>query len=350
MHKTKRVLSGLVVMGVLVSVIVPAGAAQVGDPMDPLSLTGSRTYSNYTGQNEFYTCLWRAGAPAMGQLGAEWAGPVELWSLTVTQLPAGRDQLKTLWLYTSPTTYYVIPFDATEAGQQGEQVIDLAALNGGKPVLAERSYVTLVVKDSYPGGDGNMGVVSYGFDARWIGPADVNVNHSETGTVMSQTGGYDINSAVPIYAVPSRTNDGLIAAGGGSQGTFWRMSEDEPASLTATYLTPQTVGSIGLAFAGDEKTRNCPKWVTVSDGLGNSEIVYIDETLTQYGRYELSGPFVDILSLTVTMPPTDGDNWWINDGGTTFGITEFQAFAAIPEPVTMSLLALGGLAMLRRRR
>jgi len=48
----------------------------------------------------------------------------------------------------------------------------------------------------------------------------------------------------------------------------------------------------------------------------------------------------------------NGDNWWINTSGTSgyFGLSEFQAFAAIPEPATMTLLALGGLAMLRRRR
>ena len=47
----------------------------------------------------------------------------------------------------------------------------------------------------------------------------------------------------------------------------------------------------------------------------------------------------------------DAENWWINSGSHSFGLTEFQAFASpIPEPMTMSLLALGGLALLRRRR
>jgi hypothetical protein len=53
----------------------------------------------------------------------------------------------------------------------------------------------------------------------------------------------------------------------------------------------------------------------------------------------------DTIRLEVTTPRSPS-----NVPGGAFGISEFYIYAAIPEPATMSLLALGGLALLRRRK
>ena len=71
----------------------------------------------------------------------------------------------------------------------------------------------------------------------------------------------------------------------------------------------------------------------------------------QYARYDLDDSFVGVKSLSVTV---FADGPWMDPSGSIFGLTEFQAFSnrlpvIVPEPATMSLLALGGLALLRRR-
>jgi hypothetical protein len=43
-------------------------------------------------------------------------------------------------------------------------------------------------------------------------------------------------------------------------------------------------------------------------------------------------------------------NYATNDYGVTVDIGDFDNLTLVPEPATMSLLGLGGLAMLRRRR
>jgi len=60
-----------------------------------------------------------------------------------------------------------------------------------------------------------------------------------------------------------------------------------------------------------------------------------------FANYDLAIPATTGLRLNIETPSTQGHN--------ILRLYEFAAFAAIPEPATMSLLALGGLAMLRRR-
>ena len=79
--------------------------------------------------------------------------------------------------------------------------------------------------------------------------------------------------------------------------------------------------------------------------------------MTQYNRYNLSEEFAGGTDfLTITFPASDSGQWnHLYPSWPIVGLVEFQAFAGqvvptIPEPATMTLLALGGLAVLRRRR
>ena len=183
--------------------------------------------------------------------------------------------------------------------------------------------------------------------------------------------------------------------------------------LTVYYDTEDNVGvtvqSVGISLFANNDGRFAPKWVKITGSdvngpeaivwLGRVENMYssitdkdeqeryarfygfylpngeldeekafadhIDGVLTQYDRYDLvdkdGNPviFSNITSLTITFPaPNDTGAWW--GTGSYYGVTEFQAFTlptptevgirVIPEPATMTLLALGGLALLRRRK
>ena len=97
-----------------------------------------------------------------------------------------------------------------------------------------------------------------------------------------------------------------------------------------------------------------PKYVVLSDGSGNSEQITINPLPSQYMRYDLTTPFLGATYLTLTMPPATGGggdsvNWYIN-GDANYGITEFQAFAFVPEPASVGLMVLGAGLFLQRRR
>ena len=131
----------------------------------------------------------------------------------------------------------------------------------------------------------------------------------------------------------------------------WLPGAEEPGSVTVFYNDPQDVGIVGIAlFGGSDSV--APRWVEITDDKGETVRVFIDETLTFYNRYELpNGGFFGTQSLTITFPTPSDDriNDWYHSGG-YYGLTEFQAFGPkIPEPMAMSLLVLGGAALLRRR-
>ncbi|MCL2700510.1 MAG: PEP-CTERM sorting domain-containing protein [Phycisphaerae bacterium] len=288
--------------------------------------------------------------PYHGFFGAQWDGPVEVYTLSLTQLvDAGRQRPDVIYLYTdtNPANYIEIDLPATwwdETTIQGkDMVIDLTAFNGGKPILANNSYLLMAVQTMHPGGnDSNFGVLSYGFEAIAAGPADVNFNRDAI----------DVEFVGAYWNNPWRTNDGRVATYGSDTLTYWDR-EAPVNSLIVTYGEPQTIGSIGLALVGDANNRDCPKWVMiVPDGdLSRAQQIWIQEGMSAYGRYELpGGPMVGVTELTLLMPPGDDADAWVIRGDKYYGITEFQAFAPVPEPATMTLLALGGLAMLRRRK
>ena len=90
---------------------------------------------------------------------------------------------------------------------------------------------------------------------------------------------------------------------------------------------------------------------TIIDGNGTYEVTTLGRPLTE--AYELGNSYVVLGGLI-----PDGSNQilgsWTSSGGQYGGFNGFQLRQApadvIPEPATLSLLALGGLALLRRRR
>jgi len=283
-----------------------------------------------------------------GFFGAQWAGPVEVYSLSMNQLvDSGRSCPDTVYLYTNtdPTKYVEIRLP----NQQGawDQPIDLRPFNGGQPIYAENSYLLLAVQTMHPGGnDANFGVMSYGFDAKAVGPADVNVNLDAV----------EVKLTGALWNSPERTNDNKIATWGSDTMMFWTRDASGVVTneLIVTYDGPRTIGSIGLAFEGDADSgrRDCPLWVEiVPDGdLSRKQRIELEPGMLAYGRYELpDGPLVGVTELTLLMPRGDDLSAWIVRNDRNFGITEFQAFAAVPEPATMTLLTIGGLALRRRK-
>ena len=338
---------------------VPAASVRadwvIGDWVDYTSRTGGFN-SPGVFSDDVYGYVYGPVGPAIGMspsagrgyFGAQWDGPVEVYTLELTQFADTGTDRKRPWVlhaYTGPTTYVEIELAYTQDWQK----LDFVELLGG-PILASNSYLVLAVQSMHDGNaDTNFGVITYNFTAKAVGEADVNYNVLPGVTASMNN---------PLIHAPEKTIDGQIAAVGTGTSPYWtRNAAAERDMLKVTYdpaNLPETVGSIGLGFAGDAHTRDLPKWVDIGDGT-RTERIYISEVSTQYCRYELSAPFLSPAYLTVTMPPADGTsadaaNWWIfNDAN--YGITEFQAFAtAIPEPVTMTLLTLGGLTLLRRRR
>lgn len=299
---------------------------------------------NYPGSGGAYGYIYGpavAGRAGVGTFGAQFAGPALVNSLTIDQIDnVNRRRPNEVRVYTAPGTYTTVYFADTQA----PQTVDFTAFNGGQPIAAN-SFLMLAVISQYGSGDPNFGIMpGFSFDGTLVGPADVNLNAS---AVMSSQN--PLSSSYPA----SRANDGQIASRSDADSTFWARNSSSPRSLTATYSSAQDVGSIGLGWAGNtsaQTDRDLPRFVTVSDSHGNSQVVTLDPLFpAQYMRYTLTTPFLDTDSLTIAFPDgTIAANWYIN-GDPGFGMTEFQAFA-IPEPATLALLACGGLMIASRRR
>jgi len=345
--------TGFVAVAALVLSMSSARAADIGNAAGWL---GGFSFPGYTEADQTAYGLIhgsaKAGAPGNGQFGLWWDSPVEVTELTFAwqnNPPGGRNALGKVHLYTGPNTDPIV----IDLGNAYSETIDLTQFNGGQPIQAVNSYLLLVC----PTVVGSIGPMTFSFDATPIGPKDVNCNLDTQGaTVTKVTGNYSTNLSFMI--------DGRVESLGENT-PFYFNTQGDRGSVTVEYGKDgednvlRTIGSIGLGFAGDVD-RSCPKWVLVSSADVDTEPVRIDidPDQTAYGRYALpKGLFKDVNSLTITMPPppgtpgqNDAANWWLNSNN-LYGITEFQAFAApIPEPATMALLALGGAAMLRRRK
>jgi len=365
-----RLFCSVIVMVALSVSPVQAADWVLGQPVDFLAVCGSNASKEYGGYAvplggfnslDSYNCFGlvrgevKVGNPAYGQFGAQWAGPVEVSTLTLQMWDdPGRKIPAIIYLYTSADPK-VAPIEIPYPLDRGLREIDLTQYNGGKPILCANSYLLAVVQTMHPntGGDGNFGIVSYGFEATVAGPADPNLNHKDLGTTPSGTGMYTGTGNLNMV------NDGVLHAGV----SYW-VRDGAEDTLTMTYSTAQeSVGSIGLGVTGDAHDRDCPMWVNVtatfSNGKTATQRIDLRGEMLAYGRYDLpEGPFYDVVKLTLTMPkgvddPDNDyfvkDNWWLY-GDINYGFTQFQAFAAVPEPMTLTLLAAGGLALLRRRR
>lgn len=331
---------GMGLAAVVAAFTVSANAAT----LTQTSIIGGFNYAGSGGALGYIFGPAVAGRAGVGTFGAQFAGPALVNSLTIDQLDSGRKRPNEVRVYTAPGIYTTVYFADTQA----PQTVDFTAFNGGQPIAANNSFLMLAVISQYGTSDPNFGIMpGFSFDGTYVGPADVNLNASATMSSQNPWGD-------PSNQPASIANNGQIASLVVSDGTYWTRNAS-PHSLTATYSAAQNVGSIGLGWTGNvfaTTDRDLPRFITVSDSHGNSEVVTLAPLFpAQYMRYTLTTPFLDTTSLTITFP--DGSNtanWYIN-GDSNFGMTEFQAFAStIPEPATLALMALGGLLIASRRR
>jgi len=176
------------------------------------------------------------------------------------------------------------------------------------------------------------------FNGSW-GASLNNVNATAT---MSNTG--------VTFGVDTRAVDGTVFFNGTNTGVFWTRNDATADSLTATYSSAQTIGSIGLGLNLDT-IRAQPGQVTVSYD-GGSEVINLRGDNLNYGVYDLAAPITTSF-LTLTFPDGASTSGWFNPNNEqTYGITEFQAFEAvvIPEPASLGLLSLGSLLISMRQR
>ena len=319
-----------------------------------------------------------------GQFGLMWSEPVTVYSLSFKTFndTGNRAIPGVVYIYTSrfgePVAYKLEDAKVDKESSHGEYV-----LNFPQGLAVDHSYLMVVVRANSmaSAGDGWVGihinsihgvnVVSQG-----KGP-DFNLNDPANnvlkknmeflpGTLAPQYGNdpgiaNDLSVASGIQR-PEYTRDAIFFDGPGSEnGKKNDVKGGEVVGLVATYTTGQSIGSVGLGFAGDAGDRITPDTVTIiatffdperapveltiniKEGLVDGEKVYTD--ISQYARYDLDARFVDVETLTLKIVMPSGNYGYL-------GVTEFQAFRydwPIPEPATITLLALGGLAMLRRR-
>jgi hypothetical protein len=327
----------------------------------------------------------REGLPGTGQFGMLWDRPVEVTSITITHSIISSRPLETA-SYPTEALIFVGPNEcvgsitlpAPDANGVQTCVLDSA-------IFAKNSYVMLVVTDTYnppnPYKFDHPYVADFDMSATAAGPVDRNVNLDPGVTITP--------SRAARFIMGTNPSDYNVLRDSGSATTtvthsvfsntdmdrrIWLWPGQEPLTVTAEYETPQDIGSIGLGFAGDLPDLACPKFINVYatyEGGMVSEPIRFDLgsdggitsglngliSNTQYGRYVFQSTLENVIALTIEFPDgNDANNWWVNpataDGdGRFFGLTEFQAFAPqVPEPATLVLLSLGGLAMLRRRK
>ena len=390
-------------------------------PLDVVSLTGGYTSFPHGGSNPGlifgavplkadgtldYVKLGKPegtwGSVAGYRLGAAFAGPTLVDSLTITQTDAeGRWKIETLAMFADGAYVGTItlPYDQYE-----QQTVRFA------PVQA--TWITLVVVSQYAGtgNDRNGGPTHYFFGGTPTGePGSVNLNYRDPlvdmGKSVNVVNALNSNGVLNGGYASSRAHviSNNLVSNTTATAVYWPrggLGCDTEQSLTVSYDTTQeAIGSVGIALAGD-MGRDAPQWVIISggtdDGEGHltetySETIFLDPVQLQYNRYDLptvcknvdwlriafpKSEFVEVLPYEYPEGATEEEmaairaeinainaaaraaanavdlasgNWYIN-GDVNFGLVNFQAFAPVPEPATMALLVLGGLAMLRRRK
>jgi len=297
---------------------------------------------------------------AGGFLGAEFYGPTYVDSFIITQTSDTRPRIQNMDVY----------FDGQKVGaitlpnnSWQTQEVDLGALCTAN---FNPTWVTLVATSFYSTG-ANAGVQSFSFTGTAVKAVDtpvdnVNLNAGKTATAS----GY-----IWTWSNTSFVTDGNLI-GDYTQGTVWHKDGEDgingqkaERSVTVNYGGElHNIGRVGIALITGQScdaNRGSPIQVTISGGIygdGGKEVELCSETITlssliQYDRYTLNKPEWELnkvgwLKIEFPMSNDASDWYYLNN---YFGLAEFQAFAKpIPEPVTMSLLALGGLAMLRRRK
>ena len=169
--------------------------------------------------------------------------------------------------------------------------------------------------------------------------------------------------------------DGVLHGSDNNPSYFWHSTVTGRQGFAITYASGGVnVQSVGFALFGNEGgNRVAPECVTILGYKPGSTLadysadVYLNDVQTYYNRYDLKDSdgapivFAGVSRLEILFPESSSSAWLDKPANANwyYGLTEFQAFSNtvpnafttnVPEPATMSLLALGGLALLRRWR
>lgn len=150
-----------------------------------------------------------------------------------------------------------------------------------------------------------------------------------------------ITDDIAIFEPSAGATWGLVGSGGAvpSDGTKGMGIDSTGSGFSLTFASDQNdFGAFwALATFGGPSVSNVEFYDSSMVLVGSTSFSYDHET-TMDGILEWNGWNSDVAFRTVTFT---GD-WMAVDG--------MQASSAVPEPATMSVLALGALAMLRRRK
>ncbi len=148
--------------------------------------------------------------------------------------------------------------------------------------------------------------------------------------------------------------DGIIWAGTETGGKYYQViglyGGEETVNVTmligSRWGTSFVTGSISLFVGGDEAdAADAVDLVTIA-GVALADTINVttaDGTLVSTDVYEVS------VDLSTGTGATIGDLVWLEIGSVE-GKDYFDHVRAIPEPASLCLLGLGGLAMIRRKR
>lgn len=332
-----------------VSLVVLA-AGRVDAQVLPFTVTGTFNNRGFVGSNPGFTetnmgTAALAGSMFYNNFGSVLSGMGTVSSFSIRQADEGnRVRPKVLEFTNGQTTW-----TETLTDTRSEQTVTFAS-----PVSVPLGWVAVRVKEVYTGEgtDSNFGLLpfassptlpGYGF----AGSISEPLTNFNTGLTPTITGGF------PNLTFPARITDNVLySTDGGDQPTQSFFAKDAGVgSILVNYAQPQSVNLFGLGFATNSSTNNSfaerttPKFVTLvgldaGDNVIASQQVDVYETL-QYGRYFVSG-FTNVSKLRLDFPNGSNNGDWYNRADANYGVTEFQAFYAVPEPASLALLACGG--------
>jgi len=349
-------------LAVGVAALVFPAAGQVS----PLS--GTPIVGAYTSADAAWGFLMPTGAgttPGRG-FGMAFDALSDVWSLDIGQGIVGagyaRNYVKQFDVWADGALVGYVPLADLERNQTN---LPIYSYETNAPMTVKGvTWMTFVCTEIYKAGWDAGGLLqSFSVNGAPVAGADPvrpNLNLGQSYTSSHTSGG-----GVTYYDGKTVT-DGILTHLGSAYSPLWNRGGlgSDPVSVTVSYGDERCdVGSVGIAFAAHEGNRGAPRWVWISsdrhaeytDGVK----IDISDVLTYYNRYDLleyienekdMKYFQGISELTITFPKADDAAAWYTTQS-FFGLTEFQAFApVVPEPATMTLLALGGLALLRRGR
>lgn len=314
-------------------------------PLTYRSFVGSLNNFNSFGELGFVFDTAQDGLITNGNFGAAFDNTVTVNTITIDQRnDPGRTRMQNLRIYTSPNSFTT----ATLADSQAPQTITLP----GAGLTSDYFFIT--VENAYAGADNNPGLTAFTFDGT-LGPARTNLN---AGIIPTVTNPFD-----PADPTGVLTNGQIVSTTGGPDDyVFFEHADATQRSVTVSYGSPKTVASVGFGFEGQIpfslNARPVPRFITVSDSNGNNQQITLQPHTLQYGQYNLTSPFINTNSLTLTLP-VGVQNYYLpapfnpnQPLSTLTGLTEFQAFggSVVPEPSSVMLVSIAGLMALARRK